>query len=102
MTQQQPVAPRFLWVAGPLLPTTWLFGSDTWSVEAVALHLVRTALAAVVAFHFWRFPNPERSARTNTVLTAFMVASAVGIAVFGTLSLYYLWRAAQIDQLLGG
>ena len=102
MTQQQSVAPQFLWVAGPLLPITWLFGIDTWSAESVALHLVRTALAAVVAFHFWRFPNPERSARTNTVLTAFVVASAVGVAVFGTLSLYYWWRADQIDHLLGG
>ncbi|MCD0160912.1 hypothetical protein IHN63_06255 [Deinococcus sp. 6YEL10] len=102
MIQQQPVAPRFLWLAGPLLTFTLLFTHDTWGVEAVALYLVRTALFAVIAFDFWRYPNPERNARTNAVLTGIMVTMAVAATVLGSLSLYHLWRAAQIDQRLGG
>ncbi|MCD0178075.1 hypothetical protein IHN32_19240 [Deinococcus sp. 14RED07] len=102
MIQQQSVAPRFLWLAGPLLTFSLLFTHDTWGVEAVALYVVRTALFAVIAFDFWRYPNPARRARTNAVLAGIMVTMAVAATILGSLSLFYLWRAAQIDQRLGG
>ncbi|MFN4250334.1 hypothetical protein [Deinococcus sp.] len=79
-----------------------LFTHDTWGVEAVALYLVRTALFAVIAFDFWRYPNPARRARTNAALAGIMVTMAVAATILGSLSLYHLWRAAQIDQRLGG
>lgn len=95
MTQQHAPAAQRLWWTFPLLPLTWVFSPDTFGIAAVALKLVVVVPFVLAAVDTWRSPDPALSARKDVLLAWFLTVSAVAATVFGSLELYYLWRADQ-------